>query len=205
MMVYTPHLLLCGGHPGIVPVSALAKRVLGVFYAQQKNLSRKQNKQAVRFDAWRAAVKIIETDILITSSPEAVWKILTDFATYPEWNPFIQEISGEALAGARLRVSLVPPGGRPVTLKPLVLTALPGKELRWTGHLGLPGFFDGDHVFRIEPAEGDRVRFRQSEQFRGVFVALVPGKLFDMTRRGFEAMNRALKERVEKCHIGTPR
>lgn len=157
-----------------------------------------------RFDPWRVAVKIIETDILIKGSPEAVWKILTDFPRYPEWNPFIQEISGEALAGARLRVRLVPPGGRPVTLKPLVLTALPGQELRWTGHHGLPGLLDTDHAFRIEPAEGERVRFRHSEQFRGIFVALVPGRLIDLTRRGFEEMNRALKERVERGQAGSP-
>lgn len=68
------------------------------------------------------------------------------------------------------------------------------KELRWLGRLWLPGIFDGEHIFEIEPVDADRVRFVQCEQFNGI---LVPFFNLDGTRRGFEAMNRALKERAE--------
>ena len=43
-------------------------------------------------------------------------------------------------------------------------------------------------------------RFRQSEQFRGILVNLFPNAMYEKTQRGFEAMNRALKERVEKIY-----
>ena len=146
-------------------------------------------------------MRIIEENIHIQASGTRVWEVLTEFARYSEWNPFILEVSGEALAGSRLKVRILPPGGKAMTFKPLVLTATPGVELRWTGHLGLPGFFDGDHRFRIEGAGDNQVLFSQSEQFRGVLVPLFPGKLFERVRRGFVEMNEALKHRVEKLSV----
>ena len=32
----------------------------------------------------------IEAEVLIHASPEATWAVLTDFDSYPEWNPFIR-------------------------------------------------------------------------------------------------------------------
>ena len=42
--------------------------------------------------------------------------------------------------------------------KPRVLKAEPNRELRWLGHLGIPGLFDGEHIFTIEPLDQERVR-----------------------------------------------
>lgn len=87
-----------------------------------------------------------------------------------------------------------------MTFRPTVREALPARELRWLSHLWLPGLFDGEHVFRIEPPGEGQSRLRQSEQFRGVLVPLFPTAMYERTRRGFEAMNRALKERVERLY-----
>ena len=38
----------------------------------------------------------IDTEILIQASSERVWAVLTDFAAYPEWNPFIVSLEGKA-------------------------------------------------------------------------------------------------------------
>ena len=143
-------------------------------------------------------MKVIETDILIQGSPEQTWMVLTDFRNYPDWNPFIREASGEVKTGARLKARIAPPGGKPMSFQPRVRIASPGVELRWIGHLVFPGLFDGEHVFQIERVGQDQVRFRQSEYFGGVLVPFLPRMLYEQTRRGFEAMNQALKERVEK-------
>ena len=145
-------------------------------------------------------LRSLETDVTIRGTPEQVWSVLTDFEKYPEWNPFIRETSGEARRGARLKVRIHPPGGSPMTFWPTVREASPGRELRWLGHLWLPSLFDGEHVFRIEPAGEGQTRFRQSEQFRGILVPLFPNTMYEKARRGFEEMNRALKERVEDLY-----
>ena len=56
-------------------------------------------------------MKRIQREIEIAATPEHVWDVLTDFASYPEWNPFIRSIAGEPRAGARLEVRIEPPGG----------------------------------------------------------------------------------------------
>ncbi len=142
----------------------------------------------------------IETEVMIGATPEQVWGVLVDFDRYAEWNPFIREASGEAKVGARLRVRIHPPEGRPMTFAPTVREASPARELRWLGHLWLPGLFDGEHAFRIDAVGERQVRLRQSEVFRGLLVPLLPSVMYERTRRGFDAMNRALKERVETLH-----
>lgn len=77
-----------------------------------------------------------------------------------------------------------------------MLKAEPERELRWLGRVLLPGIFDGEHSFRIEPAGEGRVRFVQAERFSGVLVPLF-GKTLEKTKAGFIAMNEALKERAE--------
>jgi len=144
-------------------------------------------------------MKSIETEITIAATPERVWSVLTDLAKYADWNPFIRQASGEVRAGSRMQLSIHPPGGRAMTFRPTVREASPGRELRWLGHLGIPGLFDGEHVFTLEAAGVGGTRLRQSEEFRGALVHVLPRSVFERTRRGFEAMNQALKAVVESA------
>ena len=136
------------------------------------------------------------THVEVAAPPAVVWAVLTDFASYPSWNPFIREIEGPVHERGRLRVRLEPPGGRAMTFRPVVRAVEPERELRWLGHVGLPGLFDGEHRFTITPVGPDLVRFEQAERFSGVLVPLLARALV-RTRAGFEAMNQALKGRVE--------
>jgi hypothetical protein len=139
----------------------------------------------------------LRREIEIDAPPERVWAVVTDFAAYRDWNPFIRRISGELREGARLEVRIEPPGARATTFKPTVRAVQPNRELRWLGRLLLPGAFDGEHSLRIEPLEEGRSRFVQSERFTGVLVPLVGGMLAK-TEAGFEQMNAALKTRAEQ-------
>jgi hypothetical protein len=138
----------------------------------------------------------VRSEIDIDASPERVWQVLTDFASYPDWNSFIVEASGRPTAGERLEVRIQPPGGRAMTFRPTVLKAEPGVELRWLGRFLFPGIFDGEHSFLIEPLVTGRVRLHQDERFTGVAVPLF-GSTLARTREGFVAMNQALKARAE--------
>ena len=109
-------------------------------------------------------MKELRTSIGIDAPPATVWAVLADFPAYPEWNPFVCEIEGEPCVGTRLRIE--PPGGKAMTFTPKVLRAEPEQELRWLGHLGLPGIFDGEHVFELADAGDGRTRFLHHEQFR---------------------------------------
>ena len=141
-------------------------------------------------------MKELHSEIEITASAELVWGILTDFASYPRWNPFIRRISGEPKVGERLEVRLEPPGSRGITLRPTVLNAEPDRELRWLGHLLVAACSTANTAWASTDWERPR-SFRAGRNFRGVLVPLFARSLDDSTRRGFEEMNRALKERAE--------
>ena len=117
-----------------------------------------------------------------------------DFAAYPDWNPFIRRLTGEARVGARLEVTVQPPGSRAMTFKPTVLAVEPGHELRWLGRVLMPGLFDGEHSFRLEPTASG-CRFHHGVTFSGLLVPLFGGMLAK-TEHGFEAMNAALERRM---------
>ncbi len=140
----------------------------------------------------------ITTRIEIAAPAEAVWRHLTDFAGYPEWNPFVRHIAGPLERGAQLQVTVQPDGGKPMSFKPTVLACEPGRELRWKGRLLMPGLFDGEHHFRIAAAPGGKVLFTHGEDFTGLLVPLVmQGRMRAATEAGFVAMNEALKRRAE--------
>ena len=140
----------------------------------------------------------LSTEIEISAPIPKVWSILTKLTEFAEWNPFIREAEGDVREGARLRIRIEPPGGKGMTFKPTVTRVDPEREFRWLGRLLLPGLFDGEHVFEILPAGEGTIRFVQREQFRGLLVPLLWNSLATNTRRGFEAMNTALKQRAEE-------
>jgi hypothetical protein len=138
----------------------------------------------------------IVTEVEIDAPVEVVWGILSDTAAYAEWNPFLVRVDGEPQAGARISVRFSPPGGRAMTMKPRVLVVDPPRELRWKGSLGVPGIFDGEHIFQLEALDATRTRVVQREEFGGFLVPLT-GKLLRRTEAGFQAMNEALRARAE--------
>ena len=142
----------------------------------------------------------LHTSIEIDAPVERVWQIFSRFEDYPKWNPFIKHVEGPVEAGAKIKVRLVPPGGRGITMRPTILRIEPQAELRWLGHFGLPGIFDGEHYFQLEPLLGGGTRFTQGENFSGILVPLLKKMIDGSTREGFENMNAALKETCERSN-----
>jgi hypothetical protein len=143
-------------------------------------------------------MKEIITNIEISAPAEIVWAVLTDLKRFPQWNPFIQRAEGELREGSRIRVCADAPGLPNLTINTTLTRLIPGQEFRWIAHLVIPGLLDGEHIFEIEPLGKERVRFIQREQLRGLLLPILWPILDFSTRRGFEAMNKALKRRAEE-------
>ena len=142
----------------------------------------------------------IATEIHMDASRELVWQVLTDFARYGEWNPFIPWAEGTAREGERIRIKVQPAGKGGMVFRPRVLRCAEARELRWLGHLGVPGLFDGEHGFELEDGPDGGCRLRHTELFRGLLVPLFRKGLEGETTQGFHAMNAALKMRAETGH-----
>ena len=76
-------------------------------------------------------MKALQSEIEILASAEQVWQLLTDFASFPQWNPFIRHINGEACEGAWLEVYIQHVGVGGMKSRPTVLRAKPNQELCW--------------------------------------------------------------------------
>jgi hypothetical protein len=142
-------------------------------------------------------MRSISTEIVINAPASRVWSILTRFDRYPVWNPFILSIEGRPEVGARLKVKIAPPGQSAMIFRSRVLAATPNRELRWLGRLLLPGFFDGEHLFKLKPRKAG-CQFLHSEKFSGLLVMIAGSKMLQNTEQGFKAMNEALKSRAEE-------
>jgi hypothetical protein len=138
-------------------------------------------------------MKEICTEIKINASAEKVWKILTDFDRYPEWNSFITAAQGELTVGNTLKIRINPPGGTAMTFKPKVLEIIDNQKICWLGNTFFAGLFDGEHCFELIEENGITT-FHQSEKFSGLFVSFFNT---EKTKKGFELMNLTLKQLSE--------
>ena len=139
----------------------------------------------------------IETEITINASVAAVWDILMNFNNYPNWNPFIQSIKGEAKVGSRLENTICLKPNQAQVFKPIIQVVNAQQEFRWLGSLWLKGLFDGEHYFKLEKLPNNQTRLIHGERFSGILSGLIMAMIRTDTQRGFEKMNQALKKEVE--------
>lgn len=143
-------------------------------------------------------MKEVRSEIEINSYPESVWKILTDFATYDQWNPFINKIIGLPTEGSKIDIYIETPSGKNRKYSPRITKVEEGRELRWFGKSSIPGFLNAEHIFTIEELQPESVRFIQREVFVGLLTRLFGKGLDTDVMQGFQDMNDALKKRAER-------
>jgi len=127
-----------------------------------------------------------------------VWGILSDFKNYSAWNNFLSNVSGNLIEGERLKVTISPPGGKPMTFFPALLTIKQGNELRWRGKFICRFLFQGEHYFILEYLSEDGTKLIHGERFSGALTFIF--NLFGMqkkTLKGFQMFNEALKKKIE--------
>ena len=134
----------------------------------------------------------IRTEAIIPATPELIWSVLIDTAGHATWNPFIVQMNGVVTEGSRLAITLEPSPGDFRTFKPKILTVTPSEELRWLGRAGIPGVFDGEHYFLLQPTP-EGTRLVHGESFSGIALWFIDTGSFEAN---FVAMNTALAERV---------
>ncbi|MCE7991502.1 MAG: SRPBCC domain-containing protein [Roseivirga sp.] len=142
-------------------------------------------------------MKSMETQIIIEAGPDQVWAVLMDFESYQHWNPFIIRIKGSATVGTQLDNELRMNDKKSMKFQPEVLVVEEQKEFRWKGKMFVKGLFDGEHYFKLQSNGDGSTTLIHGENFSGVLSGLIMNMIEEDTLKGFEAMNSALKQRVE--------
>ena len=142
-------------------------------------------------------MKQLRVETEIDAPPDAVWDVLTDFAAYEEWNPFFTRATGDLREGGTVDVDIEAPRRPSLSMTMTITTVARRRRLQWVGRLVSPWLFEGRHTFDLQALEDDRTRFVNREQFSGILAPILTLGLRDE----YEAMNRALADRVEGAPV----
>jgi hypothetical protein len=145
----------------------------------------------------------VETDILIDSPAQDVWHVLTATQDYGTWNPEITRLNGALKEGGVIEF-VEGTGEDAMVFHPRILVVRPDRELRWKGYVWVPGIFDGEHRFVLQAA-GNKTRFVQGETFTGILAGKLTDDVLQSTIASMQAMNVALKKRVEQVSRSSAR
>jgi hypothetical protein len=133
----------------------------------------------------------------IIAAPMAVlWALLTDFAAYGDWNPYIVRIDGPPVAPSLLTVHSVMRPGYPPLVQPVELIALAPFAMHWRGGMADRSKFVGDHHFILSETSGG-TQLDHYEDFAGSAAAAILADHGPAIRANFERFNAALKARAE--------
>jgi hypothetical protein len=136
----------------------------------------------------------ITATIEIAATPEHVWAVLADLASYPQWHPVFRQVTGQLAAGSRITLTTAHPATeRTMTATVKVLAAEPGTELRWVSNV--LGVMRSERSFTLSPADGGTL-LRQTATYRGLF-ARFPAKTITSIQDTVAAINQAIKEQAE--------
>jgi hypothetical protein len=136
----------------------------------------------------------ISATIEIAATPEHVWAVLADLASYPRWHPVFRQVTGQLAAGSRITLTTTHPAtDRTMTATVKVLAAEPATELRWASNV--LGVMRSERSFVLSPSDGGTL-LRQTATYRGLF-ARFPAKTVTRIEGTFAAINQAIKEQAE--------
>lgn len=137
---------------------------------------------------------IVFTQVEIAAQADVIWSLLTDYGSYPSWNPLIRNVT--VAASNSLAITLHPPGQMTFKFVGSIAEAFPSKAMTWQSHCLSPGFLDWSHQIEIEKA----ARFctlRQTARFTGHLIKPTPNFMMRPVRNGFARMNEALRDMAE--------
>jgi hypothetical protein len=139
-------------------------------------------------------MKEYHTKIEINDSKEKVWKALTDFESYSDWNPLVSSITGNLSEGGTIKTTIVPLQN---TFEALLLSFKENKEIVWKGKRGASFLLAGEHYYRIKESIENITTLEHGEYFTGILSVFISKKLLTKMEQAFVAHNIVLKERIE--------
>jgi hypothetical protein len=139
-------------------------------------------------------MKEYHTSVIINTSSIQVWKELTNFIDYPQWNPIVGKLEGEIKEICKISTYIVP---LDKTYYPILLSFKENKELIWRGTQGAKFLMAGRHYYRLKAISETETELLHGEYFTGLFSYFIPSSLLGKMKTAFEQHNQLLKQRIE--------
>jgi hypothetical protein len=140
-------------------------------------------------------MKEIKGSIDIDAPLGRVWQVVTDFKSYPKWNPWITRLEGGSDIGSKIAVTVKAPGRKDTNFISEVIKVQPNQEILMSGAV-IKGMLRSTHLFKFEAIGEGRTRAFQSVEFTGALSPMIGGLARDQ-QKGLDLMNEAMKKLCE--------
>ncbi len=140
----------------------------------------------------------IRTEIEIDAPPEKVWAVLSDINSWHEWSPIVNDSSGDASLGSTLSITMI--GEKEYQdgpeYHPIITHLDAPKVFHWQAVMMSGIVMTNDKVIELEGTSVG-TRLIHKELFKGMIVPIFRNKFDENVPHMLNAMNEALKTRVE--------
>lgn len=145
----------------------------------------------------RLFARSIEASADIDAPIEQVWQILTDFESYPDWNPFTVSVETRFEPGRPviMEVALMPP--KTMRQVEFINVIEAPRRIAWGYVMGHRSILQANRYQILEPLAEGRCRYRTVDYFSGTMVPLMMATMGNKVKAGFEGVARGLKARAE--------
>jgi uncharacterized protein YndB with AHSA1/START domain len=138
-----------------------------------------------------SAPAVARGEIEVAAAPEMVWRVLTDIANWPSWNPDVKSatLEGPLAAGTQFRWK-----AGPGTITSTLQNVEPPRRIDWTGStFGIKAI----HVHQLEPRDGTTL-VRSAESWDGLAARLLRGSMTNRLQEALDSGLRHLKIEAER-------
>ena len=140
-------------------------------------------------------MRYYEATSTIAASPQAVWAVLSDGASWPSWDSGVDAVEGRIAMNETIKIRSQAAPGRAFPVK--VTRFDPPAHLRFSGGMPL-GLFRGVRTYEVSEEADGQVAFRMREEYSGPLLPLVWRSMPDLGP-SFQRFARGLKQRVESA------
>ena len=138
----------------------------------------------------------LKAKIQIAAKIDQVWKTLTDFENWHEWNPTVKRVTGQATQGTTLNITMPGKAGKDMSYPAQIINLQPPTLFRWRAKMIAGFLFANGRVFELKEHDGGTLLVN-TEEFSGLMVPLMGNKLNQFVVPALNKMNEALKAKLE--------
>jgi uncharacterized protein YndB with AHSA1/START domain len=142
---------------------------------------------------------ITSVTVQIAAPAAFVWSVLTDFAHYPQWNPYTVAVRTSLEIGTPIDLTLPNPDGSDGTFvnREWVRVVAPPHHLRYDTAEEMPGIFAVRDQW-ITSLDAGRCAYHTTDTISGKYADKVMELTGDWVKAGFDSVANGLKVRAEE-------
>ena len=159
--------------------------------SQKENKSISANKQEKSVNA-----KTFSISRVFDTNPATLFRIVSDFNNYSNWNTVVPKAVGELKVGTMLHLTMKM-GGKTTTLKPKVISIDPGNSFLLSKVFLTKGIGELTHLFEFISLPNNKTEFSQTWTGKGFLLKMMWSKV-ERDSSDFETFNDDLENYLMK-------